>query len=435
MKRPTFAFLACAVFAATLSTLPAQDTDWRREADERIEALRTSEVWLQVLDDRGNLLPQGTQVDVRMTRSAFNFGSAIASWKFEQFGEDHPYFQKVPELFNTIVLENNHKWANFTDPEKRAHADRLVGWAREKGLAIRGHGFFWGMTKHPVIPEPFFTAIKENEPGMEADLIEAAHAHIRQAGSELPFVYEWDVINEPVMQQVAMKYLGAETVEAQAAYLAEMFRVADEAAPQANLVMNEYHILAGPRAHERYLELAKTLLEMGAPIHGVGFQNHWFNGNMRRDPNEIFAQMNEYADLGLSISITEFDTLWGGWGDDKLEAQGDWLETMLVIAYSHPAVENFLIWGFWDGQHWTNNAPLFLEDWTPKPGHEVWQRLVLDEWRTDESLTIGEQSTVNLRAHHGDYEVVTELKGRTYRGQVSIGPDTEAERVMLAPES
>lgn len=438
MKELISRVFTVAAMVSVPSLAVAQESDWRTAAEERIRDLRTSDVWLQLVDENGNKLPAGTDAQVRMTRSAFNFGTAMASWKLEQLGEDHPYFQKPLELFNTIVLENNHKWSRWADAENRAHAERLVAWAREHRFAIRGHGFFWGMKKHAVIPEPMLTAIRNDEPGMEERLIEGAHAHILELGSALPFVYEWDVINEPVMEQVAMKYIGANTLEEQAEYLAEMFRTADKAAPQASLVMNEYHILAGPRAHERLLALAKKVRELGGPIDGVGFQNHWFHSDMRRDPQEIFEQMNEYSDAGFTISITEFDTLWGPWGEDegrdKEEVKAEWLETILTLAYSHPAVSSFLLWGFWDGQHWNGNASLYHQDWTPKPGLDVWKRLVLGEWRTDEGVRVSPNGSVNFHAHHGLHEVTATVNGREYRGEINIGPQTKAERVVLSPQ-
>ena len=31
------------------------------------------------------------------------------------------------------------------------------------------------------------------------------------------------------------------------------------------------------------------------------------------------------------------------------------------MIFSHPATNGFLMWGFWDGAHWKDNAPYFIK--------------------------------------------------------------------------
>ena len=47
------------------------------------------------------------------------------------------------------------------------------------------------------------------------------------------------------------------------------------------------------------------------------------------------------------------------------------------------------MWGFWDGAHWKNNAPLYRRDWSLKPAGAAYRDLVLKTWRTDASGKTG----------------------------------------------
>lgn len=423
------------IFPAT--PLRAQEdngTDWRAEAEARIQEHRTSDITLKLVDTNGRALPAGTPVRVQMTRSAFNWGTAIASWKFDRFGPDHIYFTKIPELFNTVTLTNGLKWRPSLDPEKRPLSEKTMEWAQEQGLAIRGHTFFWGVVKHPVLPKKYQEAIINEEPGLEEELLEAALAHIEELGQATPFIYEWDVVNEPVNEPKAWHYMGAKTVEEQAEIIGKMFAAAEKAAPQATLAINEYHIFAQPRAHKRFLALAQALKENGAPIVAAGFQNHYFSGGMQATPEEIYNRLSEYADLGLTLSVTEWDCFGGGWGDDPEQAKADYLETFLTIFYSHPAARDFVMWGYWDGQHWKNDGPLFQEDWTPKPALEVWEKLVLGEWRTDENLQAAADGTVSLRAHHGQYVARVRIDETEFTGEFTVEAESDDLTVTLTAQ-
>ena len=77
----------------------------------------------------------------------------------------------------------------------------------------------------------------------------------------------------------------------------------------------------------------------------------------------------------------------------------------MTAAFSCPAVEKFLIWGFWARSHWRPNAAYFREDWTPTPAGEVWMELVGEKWRTNTSKRTDASGLVEERVFLGDYEI------------------------------
>jgi hypothetical protein len=94
-------------------------------------------------------------------------------------------------------------------------------------------------------------------------------------------------------------------------------------------------------------------------------------------PVEILQQFDRYAEFG-SINITEFDA-----SVDDEQLQADMTRDYLTVCFSHPAVANFIMWGFWDGQHWRKNATIFRKDWSLKPSGNVYRDLVFKQWWTD----------------------------------------------------
>ena len=60
-------------------------------------------------------------------------------------------------------------------------------------------------------------------------------------------------------------------------------------------------------------------------------------------PENMLKILDEYGKYGLPIKLTEYDF---NTFDEALA--GDYMRDILYVAFSHPAVEGFLMWGFWD---------------------------------------------------------------------------------------
>ncbi len=87
-------------------------------------------------------------------------------------------------------------------------------------------------------------------------------------------------------------------------YIAEAFRAAHEADPDAILVYNDYNIELGYKRPKR-CKCFKSLIDQKVPIHAVGIQGHWRMDN----PNlaEVEEAIKEFSALGLKVMITELD--------------------------------------------------------------------------------------------------------------------------------
>jgi hypothetical protein len=85
--------------------------------------------------------------------------------------------------------------------------------------------------------------------------------------------------------------------------------------------------------------------------------------------------------------------------------EANFMRDFLTMVFSHPAVESFVMWGFWSGAHWRNNAPIFRSDWSLKPSGQVFLDLVFRRWWTDTTGVTGPDGSWSVRGFLGDYAV------------------------------
>ena len=410
------------IAAAAVSEPPA---DWREGAKERIREHRTSPMAVKVVDGEGNPVSNAS-VRVAMTRHDFRFGTAVNAGAFVAADEGHPYRKHLRELFNHAVLENAHKWKYWE--RDRAAADATVEWLNEQGFTIRGHTMLWQTFRYGVpMPDDVAEALRADDAAERRDYVnERVLDHIETIGNAYQGVIdEWDVVNEITTEHEILAVLSAETPPQEAPELLEWFEAARKAAPDATLFVNDFDILPGEDEEHRaaYEKLIEFLLANGAPLEGIGMQSHFHQARLRREPQAYFETLERFARFGLPLAITEFDMFGHNWGNDpdtREARQAEVFEEFLIMAFSHPAVTSFTMWGFWDRRHWSGEAPLFREDWTPKPALDVYKDLVFDAWWTDETGETDAAGQVEVRGFHGDYEVTVERDGQREKKTVSL---------------
>ncbi len=184
-----------------------------------------------------------------------------------------------------------------------ARADRLLAFAQNNALALRGHTLIWN----------------ENAPGwlktLSAREIRRVFDHhidkvtTRYAGK----LHSWDVVNEPFWPGHGKPggYRDGPWYEAMGAgYVERAFARAAAADPAVKLVLNEAHTerndAVGKAIRTSMLHLVDQLLDAGAPLHAIGLQGHLQPGKPYDDG--VFADFLWQIDArGLDIYITEFD--------------------------------------------------------------------------------------------------------------------------------
>ncbi|MGF1450207.1 MAG: endo-1,4-beta-xylanase [Opitutales bacterium] len=396
--------------------------DWRTQAQAHIAEHRTGPLNI-VVRDRKSRPVEGLHVKAELVRHDFLFGSQISPKNVNPDTEDsRRHREQYARLFNTLVHGNGQKMAPSQRLPLREGTEQIFDWARTHDFDWRGHTLVWGVLKYsPVVFQPFHEQMKAREPVDREVLMR----RMEQSIIERCLLYRgklrhWDVVNEPVSERHLFDAFGAETIQEQAALMTRWFKLAHRLDPSARLYLNEFGILVTQNEHkrERYFQLAKAMLDQGAPLHGIGFQAHTWNYQHVNSPETLNAIFDRFASLGLELCITEFDTF-GAWdppsGDgDQLRA--DWFEQLLVTAYAHPAVTGFMVWGIQDAYHWKDSAPFFDANWNPKPSLAHYERYVLEQWRSRGEGTTDAEGAFTFTGHYGHYVIeVTHADGTRYR--------------------
>ena len=306
--------------------------------------------------------------------------------------------------------------------------DAMVEWCQKNSIKVWGHTLAW----HSQSPQWFFqekdpatgeaakpatqpapppaTAVDPNAPrpnmagsgvrgntGPQASrevILERLKTHIMTVvGRYKGRIMGWDVFNESIADRGDGKTENLRTFSWYQAVgpdvLTLAFKWAHEADPDAQLYYNDYNIEQGAvenkGKHASSMLLLKRLLSEGAPITGVGIQGHWhLNTNLA----DIEKAIENYASLGLRVSITELDvTATGGNSGafgvrpadgiipaENYQKQAEVYKKLFEIFMRHSdVIDRVTFWGISDTRSWRRgqDALLFDGQLNPKPAFKA----------------------------------------------------------------
>jgi len=371
----------------------ASEPNWREEADKRIEAMRKGELTIKICDGEGKPI-KGAKVAVRLSKHEFKFGTCLNTRFFGERTDNDAakkYRETLRKYFNCAVFENAFKWPAMEPTSGMpfyVRVDAALKWCTEKRIPVRGHCIFWANEKR--VPK---WAREFDDDGLR----EAIDRRIkRDLGRYRGKITEYDVNNEMIAHDYFEKRLGPEI-------RAHMFKLAHETDAGARLFANDYNILNGA-AIDKYEKQIESLLKAGAPVGGIGCQGHF--GEKMPSPATMKFLFDRLARFKLPILVTEFDI---NTRDEEIKAKQ--LADFYRLAFSHPAVEGVLMWGFWEGSHWRPAAAIFNRDFTPRPAADAYRKLVFEEWRSREDGVTGEDGTFKCRVFYGSYGLTVTTEG------------------------
>ncbi|MGV3660414.1 MAG: endo-1,4-beta-xylanase [Prosthecobacter sp.] len=385
------------------------DAPWRKEAAERIGKLRRGTLTVRVVDADGKPVP-GAKVAVRMQRHRFGFGSAVnpvvlAGLSDVPSSDQQKYRDIVDEFCSRIVPEHGMRVGNI-DAEDRpdkpweargrrrnaATVPWMMQWAQDHKISVRGHYLVW------CYVEPWAREVLDKD-GV-AGLLRMYDRHIKfSLPLYAPYVEEWDALNHPVtfVEADALDHIIGPD------FYSDIYRQI-RAQTDKLLFVNEDTFNA-ERA-DRLEKHVRHMIELGTTPDGCGFQSH-FSDHSIPGMQEQWALFQRFGALVKHLSVTEYDlqSL-----DDELHA--DHLRDMLTLTFSHPQMTGFVMWGFWEKQHWRPTAALFRADWSERPAVKVWRDLVLGQWWTKADHTSDTQGAAAAPAFYGWHSITVEHQGR-----------------------
>lgn len=336
------------------------------------------------------------------------------------------YQTSIKTQYDIVTPENCMKPQSIHPSEDTYNfktADAMVDWCQANGLKVWGHTLGW----HAQTPTWFFQAVNPKteeaqparRPGMGFDrnaprlsmdemwtksikgdlaskkvALERLEKHIKTVvGRYKGRIIGWDVFNESIVDGGDglteglrtfswYKVVGPEVIT-------KAFKWAHQADPKAKLYYNDYNIEQGAvqnkGKHASSMLLLKRLIKEGAPITGVGIQGHW---HLDTNLADVEKAIENYASLGLKVSITELDVTATGdnsgafgvnQGDRKIPAenylkQAEVYKKLFEIFMRYTdVIERVTFWGLSDTRSWRRgqDALLFDGQLNPKPAYNA----------------------------------------------------------------
>lgn len=214
-----------------------------------------------------------------------------------------------------LVPENELKWQALRPSATSfnfAAADRLVDFATQNGMRVRGHTLFWNKIQY--FPQWLATYDFGPKPIATAEKLLKRHVDT-VCGRYGARIFSYDVVNEGIDEKTGELRLTPMAKAMGPDFIEFMFRTAHAAAPHAKLVYNDYMSWGANNALHRtgVLKLLERLKKKNVPVDALGVQSHIGAGP---DGNFTIAKADEIAwrdfldevtGMGLDLVITEFD--------------------------------------------------------------------------------------------------------------------------------
>ncbi len=303
------------------------------------------------------------------------------------------YSKLIKQQFTSVTMENDMKPDYLFNQEKSKAAGDLVvefndnmkkmlNWAKENGMAVRGHTLVWySQTPQWIFHEDF----DESKPFVTREvMLKRMESYIKQVFEKLKeegyidLIYAYDVVNEAWMEDGSMRsamnpwysVIGED-------YIWHAFNFANKYAPESiDLYYNDYNEQFKTDTLEKFV---KTLVDENGNylIDGIGFQAHLYTQDSLTD---YFKTLDQLSKLGLKIQLTELDVCLGKYQAPKqptaknLAAQGMFYYDLINGIFQRIdagtlKMDALTFWGFADGMSWRKGySPLlFNQNYQKKP--------------------------------------------------------------------
>ena len=314
---------------------------------------------------------------------------------------DSTLSQIVSDQFSVLTPGNDMKW-QVVEPQQGVFdwtgADNLVNFAETHRERVRGHTLVW----HNQLPT-WLTQGVANGTISDSQLLVLLHQHITTEVSRYRGrIWQWDVVNEMLTDSNPsqinptdfwISHLGP-------GIIADAFRWAHAADPQALLCYNDYNIAGEDGTNAKFnadFAMVKNLLAQNVPINCVGDQGH-LDLQYGFNPALMTQDLQSFASLGLKVAITEADVRTFVETTDSNQtpivsptdptpnhtadpAGANWYTGMLQSCLTVKACISFTVWGFDDAESWIpgtfageGDADLYDVNLNPKPQYTALQQ-------------------------------------------------------------
>ncbi|NQU88617.1 MAG: endo-1,4-beta-xylanase [Mariniphaga sp.] len=418
-----------------------------KEAKVNIEKYRKTDFSIQINGLENSEL-NSLEVEVEQLTHDFLFGCIIFDLVSpnRQLDDEEKFKAQFKNLFNFAVFP--FYWSGY-EPEQgntnQMKIAEVANWCLENGITCKGHPLVWTHTA--------------GTPGWLSEYsTEESKKLLQKRVENIVFEFEnqieiWDVINEvihTVNWDKAMaennngtdnRYTGSDLMAEKVAFIDSCFQWAHQANSDAELIINEFNIVANEKSRQEFHNVVKALLDGGTPISGLGIQAHEPNqGRYYYSPEQLWETFNTYKEFNLPMHLTELipvsngDSIVGGFktGIWTEEIQAEFAEMIFTLGFGYPQIESINWWGFTDRNIWQENGGLVDENLEPKLVYIKLDQLINHDWKTIiKDLRPDKSGKVSFRGFKGNYKVLIKQDGKILKNEQLNYSDTESVKNIL----
>ena len=416
----------------------------QKRIDDGIEQNRKSDATLTIVDSAGKPLA-GAAVEIAQQSHEFLFGCNIFVLG-QMKDKESAYEAAFLKLFNFATaafywddIEPDAGRPRFAEgsPDiwRRPPPDRVVAFAKQHGLTLKGHPLLWHNRDH----NPPWIA---KDPEELKQLYRKRFREIaeRYAG-DIPI---WDGVNESLICSAEFPLFAPQDRD-YPQYVPWAFGEEQKVFRPENLLMiNDVTTFNWPsNPSNRYYRQCQRLLENGVGIEGIGFQFHFFNrtsldgylNSDRCDPGSLLDTYELFAKFGLPLWVTEITI--GSAGDDGLAIQSRVVRDIYRVWFAAPKMAGITWWNLGDGTAYGNEGVagggLADHEFHPKPAYQALDQLINHDWRTNLETKSAADGQVQFRGFHGRYEVRVTANGQTKGFALTLRSGAAAQATLTMP--
>ncbi|GAA3563351.1 hypothetical protein GCM10022419_050080 [Nonomuraea rosea] len=268
-----------------------------------------------------------------------------------------------------VTAENAMKW-DATEPSQGqfnfSGADAIVNFATQNSQQVHGHTLVWHNQTPGWVQSLSATAMRT-----------AMQNHISQVVGHYASnatVVSWDVVNEVFDDSGNLRTSFWYNTLGES-YIADAFRAARAADPDARLCINDYNTEGINAKSTAIYNLVSSLRQQNVPVDCVGFQSHL--AIQYGFPSDFQQNLQRFAALGVQVRITELDVRMQLPRDATKDAtQATYYRNVVNACLAVTACAGVTIWGFTDKYSWVPDtfsgqgaALIYDENYQQKPSY------------------------------------------------------------------
>ena len=290
--------------------------------------------------------------------AAHHHGILISAAATPAHLSDPEYSAILGGEFSALEPENAMKFALIhprpnTDPQPYdfAPAERLVRFAQDHDMQVRGHTLVWHRQVPDWVTHGNFTPAQLN-----SILRDHITKVVRHFGDD---VFAYDVVNEAFNDDGSLRSTlwydqpGIGFANGGTKYIEQAFEWAHAANANAKLFYNDFDNETINKKSDAIYEMARDFHKRGVPLAGIGFQMHI--GLDFDDPDKLHSladNLDRFAKLGLEIHITELDIRLRDGDAATLVSQAKLYGEIVHACLQQPNCKFIQTWGVTDKYSW-----------------------------------------------------------------------------------